>query len=116
MKCPKCGYVEPVGTDEQNKAMHSLLAEYYKTGLHSAPEGYTLPEFKIYCKLQYGPEAYKMEFDGHEILVPKSWSHYTKTERREFIDLLLAEIFQTVRPLTKKLQEIIGGMQDGSYY
>jgi hypothetical protein len=110
MKCPKCGYLEPAGTDEQNRAMHALLNEYYKTGLHSAPDGYTLAEFKVYMKLQYGPEAYKMEFDGHEILVPKSWSHYTKNERKEFIDMLLAEILQTVSPLPKKMQEIIGGM------
>lgn len=113
-RCPECNQIiqEP-GTENQNRAMHALLTEYYKTGMHSAPEGYTLPMFKVYMKLQYGPDAYEMEFKGKSIMVPKSWSNYTKRERMVFIDGLLAEIFQTVRPLTWKLQEIIQGMEYG---
>jgi hypothetical protein len=115
MKCPKCHFVwrDEEGTNPQNRAFHALLTEYYKTGLHSAPERYTLGEFKIYMKLMYGPTPYELEYNGRTVQIPKSWKDFTKAERRQTIDGLMAEIFQVVHPLDDypKLVEIIEGMQ-----
>ena len=100
------------GTEEQNRAMHALLTAYYVTGMHSAPEGYTLDAFKVYMKLRYGP-VYQIEIDGQNVRVPKSWSDYSKDERREFIDGLISEINQSdAFAASEKIREIIEGMTD----
>jgi len=100
------------GTEEQNRAMHALLTAYYVTGLHSAPEGYTLDAFKIYMKLRYGP-VYQIEIEGQNVRVPKSWSDYDKDERRNFIDGLISEINQSgAFSASDKIREIILGMSD----
>lgn len=79
------------GTEEQNRAMHSLLTEFWNTGMHSAPDGTSLEVFKIYCKILYGI-VYTVVVDGKEKTVPKSWSDYTKLERTDFIEKLLHDI------------------------
>jgi hypothetical protein len=101
---------EDPGTEQQNRFMHSLLTAYYKTGMHSAPERYTLAEFKIYMKVQFGL-CYEMEIRGKLTLVPVSWTDYNKEERQIFIDGLLSEILQVVCPLTKEIEEIIRGAE-----
>jgi hypothetical protein len=102
---------EAKGTEEQNRAMHSLLTEYYKSGYHSAPEGYTLAQFKIWMKLQYGP-VYDMYIDGKDIKVPKSWSDYSKQERSDFIDGLVSEVKQSgAYNDFVKIREILDGME-----
>lgn len=99
------------GTEEQNRAMHSLLKEYYVSGFHSAPEGCTLEAFKLYIKIQYGP-CLEMDYQGRPVRVPKSWSDYTKQERSDLIDGLVAEIHQTgAFAACPKLQEIIAWME-----
>lgn len=100
------------GTDAQNKAMHSLLTEYYKTGLHSAPEGSTLTEFKEYMKYLYGISK-KIVIDGKDTILLKSWSDYSVRERREFIDGMISEIHQSGAYVESlKIQEIIKGMEE----
>jgi hypothetical protein len=106
----KIGKPDKPGTNEQNRAMHSLLSAYYTTGMHSAPEGYTLSQFKVFMKLQYGP-VYEMEHKGQLIKIPKSWSDYSKQERVEFIDGLISEINQSgAYAESEKIREIIEGM------
>ena len=100
------------GTEDQNRAMHALLTAYYVTGMHSAPEGYTLEAFKIYMKLRFGP-VYQIEIDGHDVRVPKSWSDYSREERRDFIDGMISEIYQSgALSASEKIREIIEGMSD----
>jgi hypothetical protein len=98
------------GTEEQNRAMHALLAEYYKTGVHSAPEGSTLADFKNYMKLQYGV-VQEIEVNGEKYKLLKSWSEYDKMERTAFIDGLISEIEQSGASVEWKIQEILAGMQ-----
>lgn len=102
---------EAKGTAEQNRAMHSLLTEYYKTGFHSAPEGCTLAEFKIFMKLEYGP-SWEIRYNAKNIMVPKSWADYSKEERMHFIDGLISEIHQSgAYNHSEKIRQIIEGME-----
>lgn len=98
------------GTDEQNRAFHSLLTEYYKTGLHSAPEGYTLAEFKNFMKIQYGPHTF-IDVGEAKYRVLKSWADYTKHERMAALDGLISEVNQSgAYAESEKIREIIGGL------
>jgi hypothetical protein len=107
----KIGAPSEPGTEEQNRAMHALLSAYYVTGMHSAPEGYTLAEFKIFMKLQYGPSS-EIEYKGQAVKVPKSWAEYSKRERMDFIDALISEIHQSgAYAESEKIREIISGME-----
>ena len=103
---------EEKGTEKQNRALHALLKEYYKTGYHSAPEGMTLKEFKIFIKYNYGP-VYIINIDVDNVVkIPKSWSDYTKNERRDLISSLISEIKQTGAYVDfKKIREIIDEME-----
>jgi hypothetical protein len=102
---------ESKGTEEQNRAMHSLLTEYYKTGFSSSPEGCTLAEFKVFMKLQFGP-VYDFHVDCKNIKVPKSWADYSKQERHDFIDGLISEIHQSgAYNHSDKIRQIIEGME-----
>jgi hypothetical protein len=104
------------GTEQQNRAAHALMSAYYTTGLHSAPGGYTLAEFKIYMKLQYGP-VYEIDTPAGECRVPKSWSDYSKDERREFIDGIISEIHQSgAYAESAKIREIVEGMNEGKVW
>ncbi|MCP4988382.1 MAG: hypothetical protein GY928_20720 [Colwellia sp.] len=99
------------GTNKQNKTMHLLLREYYETGMHSAPEGYTLSDFKLFMKLEYGPVSY-IYHKGKTVEVLKSWSDYNKQERSDFISGLLSEIHQSgAYNESEKIREIIDGME-----
>lgn len=98
------------GTEAQNKAMHKLLTEYYKTGMHSAPKGTTLAMFKIIMKAFYGPDPV-IEIGLKSIKPLKSWSDYTKHERMEFIDGLISEIKQSgAYDESIEIQKVIDGM------
>ena len=71
----------------------------------------SLPEFKIWVKLNYGPEAYKMEFAGSEVLIPKSLADFSREELSDLIDNVKSDIMQSMTPLTKKMEEIFRGME-----
>lgn len=96
------------GTEAQNRAMHALLAAYYKTNQHSE-EDCSLEYFKTKKKIDYGVFNIHV-VDGKEVLNLVSWADYTKDERTKFISGLMSEIMQTVQPLTAELEEIIIGM------
>jgi hypothetical protein len=101
---------EEPSTDRQNRAMHSLLAAYYVTGLHSMPNG-TLEDFKNYMKCQYGV-TYEIEVKGQKYIVLKSWADYSKRQRREFIDGLISEVHQSgAYAESEKIREILAGME-----
>lgn len=99
------------GTEEQNRAAHALLTAFYVSGFASIPDNCTLAEFKVRKKLEYGP-VYEFEYRGQTAKIPKSWAEYSKQERIDFIDSLLAEITQSgALAASEKLQEIIKGME-----
>lgn len=101
------------GTEEQNRAAHALLSAYYATGLHSAPDGTSLEEFKVQKKLDYGPH-WDIKFQDKIVPVPKSWADFTKLERSHFIDSLISEIIQVGAGTDKKIMEILTGMEENS--
>lgn len=125
--------VEPLahGTQAQNRAFHALLQEYYTSGLYSYPVK-TFGEFRDCVKRDLGAgfEAYiyidveghkrksketpldVMEHNGERYVWGKlkSWSDYTKRERKEAIDRLLAEMLQA-GVSSRKFHEIVQGME-----
>lgn len=118
------------GTEAQNKAFHALIGEYWKSGAHSYNAD-SFEHFRDLIKLNLGAGAECFVFatpDGIQRAktldeVPeeyrtakycmtklKSWARYTKKERRETIDRLIAEMHQ-VGVNTKKFHEILEGME-----
>ena len=107
------------GTDRQNKAFHALLQEYWSSGCHSYPAKNFL-HFREIIKLNLcaGAEKYYslVDDDGQPVKKPivrwrvKSWARYTKKERNEAIDRLIAEMEQA-QVQTKKFYEILSGLE-----
>ena len=110
------------GTDAQNKAFHSLLTEYWVSGCHSY-NARSFPHFRALIKLHLGAGAEKYTSlvnvdgspcpEGRTDYRLKSWSDYSKRERKETIDKLVAEMF-LVGVNTKKFYEILEGMEQNS--
>ena len=126
------------GSSEQGRAFHALLQEYWKSGTSSYPAK-SFEEFKNQIKkaLGAGFESYLYidMIEGMPILkevtlfsdIPEhvrkdkdranyirgrllSWSDYTKRQRTETIDRLIAEMIQAgVQSI--KFNEILEGMQ-----
>jgi hypothetical protein len=108
----KVGKPETPGSEQQNKAMHALLAAFYISGMASIPDNCTLAEFKMHKKSEFGP-CYEYEQKGKLVRIPKSWADYSKEERCTFIDALMAEITQSgALAESEKLQVIFQGMED----
>ena len=112
------------GTDQQNRAFHALLGEYWKSGL-SSYESYD--DMKDTIKLRIaGADEYIFiengkvrhvksldEVKGRYAEVPKSWADFTLEQRRDAIDEVIREA-TTAGVNSKKWDEIITGMQDGT--
>lgn len=125
------------GTQAQNKLFHSLLMVYYNSGLHSE-NGVDFHTFKDLIKKRLGGgfEAfiYAEIIDGHPVIkhakkkedIPeeirqdphmkemilgklKSWSSYSKKQRKSTIDNLISEMIQ-VGVNSRKFQEIMKGI------
>jgi len=106
------------GTEKQNRAWHALLQEYWASDCHSY-NARNILHFRELIKLNLGAgvEAYYSLVDdtGGKLLDPvvryriKSWSRYSKKERKESIDRLIAEMHMT-GVNTRKFNEIIKGM------
>jgi len=98
------------GTDEQNRFMHALIGEYFKTGMHSLPEQY----------FRQSPDGMKVWYKERFLLsnkAPASWARYDKIQRMAFIDMILSDIRQSEAiQESRKLQEIIQGAEKNSYY
>ena len=110
------------GTDRQNKAWHSLLTEYWRSGCHSYHANNFL-HFRELIKLNLGAGVeryYCLVSDkGVPLDIPvikyrvKGWGRYTKKERKQAIDNLISEMIQA-GVTTKKFDEILQGMEDRS--
>ena len=125
------------GTSQQNKAFHALCQEYHRSGLHSYSNSFTTfrDEIKkylgagfesyVYATIENNkanlekantyeeiPEYIRKDPDLKRMVMGrlKSWSDYTKKERRETMDRLISEMRQ-VGVSTKKFDEIIKGME-----
>jgi hypothetical protein len=108
------------GTDRQNRAWHALVQEYWRSGCHSYVSK-SFSHFRELIKLYLGAGAEKyyslVHDDGRPALNPilryrtKSWKRYTKKERKEAIDRLIAEMEQ-VGVQTPKFYEILQGMEE----
>lgn len=125
------------GTDAQNKAFHALIGEYWKSGAHSY-DAKSFPEFKnqikralgagfecfVFVTLENGkavirdaktkediPAEIRRDPDFRKMARGrlKSWADYTKKERRDTMDRLIAEMMH-VGVKSKKFDEILEGM------
>ena len=126
------------GTQAQNKAFHALVSEYFVSGCFSY-QANTLDDFRNCIKRSLGAgfEAYVYATveGGHAVIhdakrwddVPqairedperaqfvrgrlKSWSAYTKRQRMDTLDKLIAEMRQT-GVNSRHFAEIIEGME-----
>jgi len=106
-------------TEKQNKTFHALCQEYWRSGCHSY-NAKSFEHFRALIKLNLGAglEKYKtlVDTEGRLYSEPvishrlKSWADYTKKERRETIDRLIAEMHQA-GVTTRKFNEILEGME-----
>ena len=107
------------GTDAQNKTFHALIQCYWASGCHSYNAKNFL-HFREIIKLYLGAGAEKyqslIDDNGKPVEKPviryrvKSWARYTKKERSEAIDRLIAEMHQA-RVQTRKFYEILSGLE-----
>lgn len=129
-----------IGSNAQNKAFHALLLEYHKSGLHSYSGNFKIfkdeikkylgvgfesyvyatiqnskPRIKKADKYEDIPEYIRKDPDLKNMIMGKlkSWSDYTKKQRRETMDRLISEMRQS-GVNSKKFEEIIGGMESVS--
>jgi len=118
-----CHYnAEPAatGTQAQNKAFHALVHEYWLSGCHSY-NARSFPHFRELIKLYLGAGAERyysvVDDQGNGLDRPavrhrvKSWTRYTKEERKESIDRLIAEMHQA-GVQTRKFYEILQGLEE----
>jgi hypothetical protein len=108
------------GTDKQNKAFHALLQEYWRSGCHSY-NARSFEHFRALIKLYLGAGMEKfcnvVNVDGtpcpegRSDYRLKSWADYSKKERKETIDLLIAEMIQA-GVNTRHFDEILKGMNE----
>ena len=113
--------VEPAdtGTLAQNATFHALLQEYWRSACHSY-NAKNFEHFRLLIKLYLGAgtENYYDLIDDNGKLFDepvlkhrvKSWKKYTKKERMECIDRLIAEMYQ-VGVQSEKFNEIIRGLE-----
>ena len=107
------------GTERQNRAWHALLQEYWTSGCHSY-DARNFPHFRELIKLYLGAGAEKynslVDDFGNLLQRPlarhrvKSWTRYTKKERKESIDRLIAEMIQA-GVNSRKFEEILQGLE-----
>ncbi len=112
------------GTDEQNRAFHALINEFFLSGYSSFDSVF---EMRNYYKLLSGGADYYIWFDDKggrhsaELIehipkgalyveVPKSWTKFTREQRANAIDLVMKEGFNA-GVNTQHWDEIIQGME-----
>ena len=110
------------GTDRQNKTWHALVQEYWVSGCHSYNVN-SFEHFRELIKLYLGAGAEKyyslLDDKGNLLEKPivkyrvKSWTRYSKAERKDSIDRLIAEM-ELVGVNSKKFSEILEGMEERS--
>jgi hypothetical protein len=109
------------GTEKQNRTWHALLAEYWRSGCHSYNAS-SLPHFRELIKFYLGAgieKYYSPVDDAGNLCKPiiryrvKSWGDYTKRERMESIDRLIAEMIQAGVD-SRKFHEILIQLEKNS--
>jgi len=124
-------------TSSQNRAFHALITEYWSSGMHSYPVK-TFGEFRDQIKLKLGAGFEKIiyadiegnkavifevktraEVPAHILADPDlkrmvkgkllSWSEYSKKQRTDTIDRLIAEM-HAAGCNSKKFELILAGM------
>ena len=118
------------GSLAQGKAFHALIQEYWKSGAHSY-QCVTFDRFRDLIKRDLGAgfESYVYADETglhkaktladipesvpvtHRMGKLKSWADYTKKERREAIDRVIAEMMQA-GVNSRKFTEILQGMEE----
>jgi len=117
------------GSSAQGRAFHALMQEYFRTGLHSYPAK-SFTEFRDYIKRDLGAgfesfvyastegvkkvatrEEIPPEYNNKKYAMGrlKSYADYTKKERRESLDRLIAEMIEA-GVNSPKFAEIMQGM------
>lgn len=128
-------------TGEQNRAFHALLTEFWSSGMSSC-KATDFDAFRDEIKLKLGAGFEKIVYatveDGKPVIVQvrrldevpphvlkdpdlkkmvlaklKSWASYTKKERTQTIDRLIAEMHQS-GVNSKRFQEILEGMSENT--
>lgn len=117
------------GTDEQNRAFHALLGEYYISNLHSFK---CYEDMRDYFKILAGgaKEYLYLDIENGVMIqhtckrlddipsgcvwakIPKSWTEFSREERTLAIQLVITEGFNAGMN-SDKWFEIIGGLEDG---
>jgi len=126
------------GTNAQNRAFHALITEYWRSGCHSY-QATTFSDFRdmikrglgagfesyVYAEIVDGkprislakkyediPESVRKDPDLKSLVRGrlKSWSNYTKKERRLTMDRLISEMHQ-VGVQTPAFMRILEGME-----
>lgn len=111
-----------IGTDAQNRAFHALLGEFWSSGLSSYE---SFEDMRDTIKLRIAGADEYIFIDGGKIRhvktldevkgkyaeTPKSWTDFTRDERKEAIDEVIREaVMAGVN--SKKWDEIIKGMME----
>jgi len=108
------------GSEEQNRAFHALLNEFWISGCSSFN---TYEQMRDHYKLRAaGAKEYMFadpagqmtvktlsEVRGWYVEVPYSWAEMTKDQRRIAIDLIIDEMYES-GVNTKKFDEIMEGL------
>jgi len=113
---------ERVGSDAQNRAFHSLIGEYWKSGLSSYESFDDMRDtFKLraagadeYIFIENGKVRHVKSLDevkGRYAEVPKSWADFTVEQRKAAIDEVIREA--TIAGInSRKWEEILRGMEE----
>lgn len=111
-----------IGSEEQNRAWHSLIREYWLSGC-SSYQSYEDMRDSLKLKVA-GADSYIYLTDKQHtaktlddipkgaryIEVPKSWGDFTRDERNDMIDFTIKEMIEA-GVNSKKFDEIILGME-----
>ena len=111
-----------IGSEEQNRAWHSLIKEYWLSGCSSYQ---SYEDMRDSLKLKVGGAKEYIYLTDRQrtvknlseipqhvkyIEIPKSWTDFTKDERAEMIDFTIKEMIEA-GVNSRKFDEILSGME-----
>ena len=115
------------GSEEQNRAWHALIGEYWKSGC-SSYDCYEDMRDSLKLRIAGAKEYIWLDEDGMQhtttrvddipqgsyyVAIPKSWTDFTKGDRKEMIDMTIDEMIAS-GVNSRKFDEIIQGMEGES--
>ncbi|MGI6176787.1 MAG: hypothetical protein ACOYJC_11680 [Christensenellales bacterium] len=111
-----------IGSEEQNRAWHSLIREYWLSGC-SSYQSYEDMRDSLKLKVGGAKEYIYLTDKQHTVKslseipqgaryieIPKSWTDFTKDERSEMIDFTIKEMIEA-GVNSRKFDEILSGME-----